>query len=212
VHRLIDAWFKAIDADFSRGPVAFKQAKLQDIPTNQDLVMQGQHLSFTERKSEAAERELRQIKLLALMEGHIGEQFLGVVTSITKFGLFIQLDKWLIEGLVRYPELGGDFWEVDERGGVVKGRRTGQRIHIGDVVEVRIARVDQARRELDVQVIAFKSRGQHGTAHEKGKRPGQRGPSGDAVGAPKQRKTGGQRRAQKSRTRDKAKGRRSKKD
>ena len=209
VHRLIDAWFAAINADFSRGPLAFKAVKLPDIPTYDDLVMAGQHLSFTERRSESAERELRQVKLLTLMEGHVGEQFMGVVTSITKFGLFIQLEKWLVEGLVRYPELMNDFWEVDERGGVIRGRKTGQRIHVGDVAEVTIARVDVSKRELDVSVLSIKSRGSKGAPINQP--TGKRNEDGSVIVSAamhdkQNAKRGGTRRSAKSKTRDKAKG------
>lgn len=207
VHRLLDAFFEKTRADFRRGPVPFKEAKIRDIPTYDELVMQGQHLSFTERKADDAERELRQIKLLALMEAHIGEQFLGVVTAITKFGLFIQLEKWLIEGLVRYPNLLGDFWELDERGGVVRGRKTGRRIHIGDVAKVQIARVDQARRELDINVIEFISRGTHGAPIEKGKPEKVRSA---AFKDKENARRGGRNKSFHNRARDKGKGRRHK--
>ncbi len=206
VHRLLDAFFEKIRADFRRGPVPFKDVKLKDIPTFDELVMQGQHLSFTERKADDAERELRQIKLLELMEQHIGEHMLGVVTAITKFGLFIQLDKWLIEGLVRYPNLLGDYWELDEKGGVVRGRKTGRRIHIGDVAKVQIVRVDLPRRELDISVIEFVSRGTHGAPLEKKTDKIKSAAWQDKQNA----RSGGQRRSAKSKSRDKGKGRRHK--
>ena len=85
----------------------------------------GQHISFTERRSEDAERELRQVKLLELLQKHVGEEFTGVVTGITNFGLFVQLQPYLIDGLIRYENLMDDWWDVDERGGVVRGQRTG---------------------------------------------------------------------------------------
>jgi ribonuclease R len=203
VHRLLDAWFEAIDADFGRGPIGFEPATLRDVPTVQDLLMQGQHLSFTERRAESAERELRQVKLLELMEKHIDEQFPGVVTAITKFGIFIQLDKWLVEGLVRYQGMLGDFWEVDERGGVVRGRRTGQRIHVGDVATVRVARVDHARRELNLEVIALRSRGTQGAPLDTKKR--KVSPSEDDGTSRGKKQAGATRRSQRSRTREQTK-------
>lgn len=204
IHRLLDAYFAKIKADFRDGPVPYRDVKMKETPTFDELVMLGQHLSFTERKADDAERELRQVKLLELMEQHLGEHFLGVVTSITKFGLFIQLDKWLIEGLVRYPNLLGDFWEVDERGGVVRGRKTGRRIHIGDVAKVQIVRVDLARRELDISVVEFLSRGTHGAPLEKKTEKVRSAAWKDKQNA----RTGGQRRSAKSKGRDKKKGRR----
>ncbi|MBC7782434.1 MAG: VacB/RNase II family 3'-5' exoribonuclease, partial [Burkholderiales bacterium] len=161
IHRLLDAFFEAIDADFSNGPVGRSKGKLhmQDIPSLADCTEMGKHISYTERRSEAAERELRQIKILELMQNHVGEEFTGVVTGVTNFGIFIQLQQYLIEGLIRYPNLLNDRWDVDEKAGIIKGQRTGQRIRIGDVARVVIARVDLARRELDLSVREILTRG-----------------------------------------------------
>ena len=65
-----------------------------------------------------------------------GEEFDGVVTGITNFGIFIQLTTYLADGLIRYEDLMDDWWDVDERGGYVRGQRTGTRIGIGDVLRV----------------------------------------------------------------------------
>jgi ribonuclease R len=147
IHRLLDAYFEARERQ-GRGKVT-----LEDMPTHEDLVALGKSISFTERRAEDAERELRQVKLLELMEKHIGEEFPGVVTGITNFGIFIQLQTYLIDGLIRYQDLADDWWDVDERGGFVRGQRTGKKIGIGDVVTVRIVKVDTARRELDLALL-----------------------------------------------------------
>ncbi|HEY0007949.1 MAG TPA: VacB/RNase II family 3'-5' exoribonuclease, partial [Tepidisphaeraceae bacterium] len=161
IHRLMDAFFAATEADHTNGPIARGKAKpqLQGIPTFDEAANLGKQISYTERRSEDAERELRQVKLLELMTKHIGEQFLAVVSGITNFGLFLQIQKYLVEGLVRYPELLNDRWEVDEKAGTVRGQKTGQRIRIGDVCKVTIRNVDLPRRELGLVVNEFLSRG-----------------------------------------------------
>jgi ribonuclease R len=121
---------------------------LDDVPSFDDLVELGKNISFTERRAENAERELRQVKILELLSHKIGEDFPGVITGITNFGIFVQLTDWLIDGLIRYEDLMDDWWDVDERAGVIRGQRTGQRIGIGDTATVRVVRVDPARREL----------------------------------------------------------------
>lgn len=165
VHRLLDAYFNATSADFSAGAVGRPKGgrkskpQLDDIPSNDDLVELGRHLSFTERRSEDAERELRQVKLLELLSKQIGEEFTGVVTGITNFGIFVQLSDWLIDGLIRYEDLLDDWWDVDERAGLIRGQRTGQKIGIGDVVKVIVVKVDIPRRELDLAVREVRHRG-----------------------------------------------------
>jgi ribonuclease R len=164
IHRLLDRYFEARGDSFSGGPQGRakggRKAKvtLENIPTYDALVELGRHISFTERRSEDAERELRRVKLLELLSKHIGDEFAGVVTGITNFGIFVQLTDWLVDGLIRYEDLLDDWWDVDERSGIVRGQRTGQKIGIGDVAKVIIVKVDVPRRELDLSVREIQSR------------------------------------------------------
>jgi ribonuclease R len=185
IHRLLDAYFAArpdaAAGGTARGPgksARKKMIELDDVPGYEALVDLGKHLSFTERRSEDAERELRQIKILTLMQNHIGDDFAGVITGITNFGLFVQLNAYLVDGLIRYEDLMDDYWEVDERAGAVRGRRTGMRFRIGDAVTARVVKVDLPRRELGLAIVKLISRGGGGEAftrqsakrHTRGKR------------------------------------------
>ena len=113
---------------------------MKESPTEDQLVDLGKHISFTERRAEDAERELRQVKILELLSKQVGQDFPGVITGITNFGIFVQLTTWLIDGLIRYEDLMDDWWDVDERAGVIRGQRSGRRIRIGDTATVRIVR------------------------------------------------------------------------
>ena len=181
IHRLLDAYFDATGASFSGGgasrrPKGGRKSKpvLDGIPTHQQLVETGKHISFTERRSEDAEKELRQVKILTLLKDHVGDDFVGVITGITSFGIFIQLRAYLVDGLIRYEDLGDDWWDVDEKAGVVRGRRSGQRMGIGDVVKARVVRVDLPRRELDLSIIEVlkRSRGGESDAEQTNEKPG----------------------------------------
>ena len=88
---------------------------LDHVTAYDDLVEFGKHLCFTERRADDAERELRQVKMLELLENTIGDDFAGVVTGITNFGIFVQIHDLLIDGLIRYEDLMDDWWDVDER-------------------------------------------------------------------------------------------------
>ena len=164
VHRLLDAWFEATgDAKGgARKPRGGRKSKIDladDIPTYDQLVEVGKHISFTERRSDDAERELRQVKVLTLLQDKIGEVFTGVVTGITNFGIFIQLQTYLVDGLIRYEDLMDDWWDVDAKAGYVRGQRTGVRIGIGDVAKVFVTKVDLARRELGLAIHEILTRG-----------------------------------------------------
>ena len=160
VHRLLDRYFEARDRAGGAGGKKRRkvQMELGDVPSYDDLVQIGRHISFTERRADGAERELRQVKILELLQQHIGDEFLGVVTGITNFGIFVQIQTYLIEGLIRYENLMDDWWDVDARGGFIRGQRTGTRIGIGDVVTARIVRIDLPRRELDLAITEVKGR------------------------------------------------------
>jgi len=160
IHRLLDSYFGARDRAGKHKP----RVEPDDVPSRDDLTALGKQLSFTERRAEDAERELRQVKILELLKERVGEVFPGVVTGITNFGIFVQLTTWLIDGLNRYENLMDDWWEVNEKAGVARGQRTGQRIGIGDVAKVRIVRIDVARRELDLRIEEIVGRARTGTA------------------------------------------------
>lgn len=189
IHRLVRAYVEARDS----GPAKRKgKVRLEGTETYDELVLLGRQLSFTERRSESAERELRQVKVLQLLGGKIGEDFDGVVTGITNFGIFIQLTEYLIEGLIRYEDLLDDWWDVDEKAGVIRGQRTGRRIGIGDTCRARVVRVDPARRELSLAIAEIKSRinreetviapSNRQTPHRRGGGGGKRGGHGGGHG------------------------------
>ncbi len=114
------------------------------------LVKLGESLTAAEKRSEAAEREVREVLVLQLLATRLGETFNGVITGMTNFGLFVQSPQFLIEGLLRLEELGDDWWEVDARRGQVRGERTGKVFRIGDLIPVIIADVDLPRRQLNL--------------------------------------------------------------
>jgi len=163
IHRLLDAHLKASGGAKHRGGRKKSKVVLNDIPSYDDLVELGKHISYTERRSEDAEKELRQVKILTLLQKHVGEDFKGVITGITNFGVFVQLDMYQVDGLIRYEDLMDDWWDVDDRGGKVRGQRTGTTMTIGDVVVARIAKVDVPRRELDLRIMKVTARGHSGT-------------------------------------------------
>ncbi|MBN2582242.1 MAG: ribonuclease R [Planctomycetes bacterium] len=106
--------------------------------------------SQTERRAEAAERELTKVKVLTLLEKHVGEVFDGVVSATADYGLFIEMPKYLVEGLLHTRDLLNDSYELDRRSFALKGRRHGQVIRVGDPIRVTIASVDIPRRELNL--------------------------------------------------------------
>jgi ribonuclease R len=204
IHRLLDRFFEVSQASFKDGPASppkrGEKLNMTDVPTTEELEDVGKYISYSERRSEDAERELRKVKVLELLEQQVGDEFKGVVTGITNFGLFIQIDTYLIEGLTRYEDLIDDWWDVDTKAGVIRGERSGTVMRIGDVVRVRIVRVDVPRREMDLHVFEVLSRGKAGTG--KGKHEGKKKPKEFEA---KPVHTGADKRTRRSKGRDKRK-------
>jgi len=141
VHRLLESSL--------RGGFRKRRRRTQ-VPTLEDCQELGVHCSRNERRAEAAERELKLVYVLRLLEQHVGDEFEGIVTGVTNFGVFVQLPRYLVEGLLRFSDLPDDWWEVDSAAGCVIGQRTRRRLKIGDTVRVTIAAIDLADRELDL--------------------------------------------------------------
>jgi ribonuclease R len=128
-----------------------------------DLPTIGEHCSATERTAEEAERELKLIKVLQYLAQRTGEIYDGTISAVMEFGLFVRLEPFLIDGLLRLEELPPPPWEADRQSYCVINSRTGRRMTVGDAVRVKIARVDLAARQLDLalerQISARKGKG-----------------------------------------------------
>jgi ribonuclease R len=115
-----------------------------------DLTQIGRHISLTEQNAENAERELHSLLVLHLLQKHIGDEFKGVITGLTGFGVFVQLNRFGAEGLIKLQDLGSDKWKFDARMQCIVGQGSGQVLHLGRVIDVRIASVNLTGRHLDL--------------------------------------------------------------
>jgi ribonuclease R len=87
------------------------------------------------------------------MREHLGEEFSGVVSSVTSFGIFVTLDAMFVEGLVHITELGGEYFRFDELRQELRGERTGMRYALGTRVKVQVSRVDLDGRRIDFRLM-----------------------------------------------------------
>jgi ribonuclease R len=115
-----------------------------------ELVVLGQHCTKTERRAEAAERELIRMKLLSFLEDHVGKAFHAVIVGVEDFGLFCRLVELPVDGLIHVTSLADDFYYLESGTHTLVGRRSGRRHRLGDREVVRVAHVDVDRRELDL--------------------------------------------------------------
>jgi ribonuclease R len=118
-----------------------------------DLTELADACSKLEREAEAAERELLDWKKVKFLRGREGEAFAGVVTGVARFGIFVQLDGGIAEGLVRIERLGQEWFEFDPVRHELRGSASGRVHRLGDALNVRVERVDAVLRRVDLMPI-----------------------------------------------------------
>ena len=123
-------------------------------PETQAWQAAGMHCSANERRADEASRDVEAWLKCKYMHEHLGEEYSGVVTSVTSFGIFVTLDAMYVEGLVHITELGGDYYRFDEARQELRGERTGVRYAIGTRVQVQVSRVDLDGRRIDFRLLS----------------------------------------------------------
>ena len=113
----------------------------------------GLHCSANERRADEASRDVEAWLKCKYMREHLGEEYSGVVSSATTFGIFVTLDALYVEGLVHITELGGEYFRFDELRQELRGERTGIRYAIGSRVQVQVSRVDLDGRKIDFRLV-----------------------------------------------------------
>ena len=137
----------------ARTPAGSEKARAK--PTTEMLGWQaaGLHCSANERRADEASRDVEAWLKCKYMRERLGEEFGGVVTAVTSFGLFVTLDSLYVEGLVHITELGGEYFRFDEARQELRGERTGIRYALGSRVQVQVSRVDLDGRRIDFRLV-----------------------------------------------------------
>lgn len=219
VHRALGEYLRRTD-NGDKPPRTDKERKIFGLnlqtsplcPPQEDLLQIGRHCTMKEENATDAERQLRQFLVLQLLEKHIGEEFGAVVTGTTTRGVFVQVDKYLADGMIKAEDLPGDItrddrpprYRMDEKTGALVDLNSGRSFKMGDMVRVVIESVDLARRQMNLLISDTASR-----AGGKAKKIptlalGDEGGLGSGHGAGF-KTPGAQRRSRKSKSRDKGK-------
>lgn len=109
---------------------------------DEDIQTAGTWLSACEQRSAKAERQIQAIKKARFMKRLVGQTFDGMISSVTKFGVFVLLREYNIDGLIRLDDLGGDNWEFDEENLRLVAKRSGASYNLGDRVRVTVSSTD----------------------------------------------------------------------
>jgi ribonuclease R len=119
-------------------------------PDPGDLEDAARYLSERERRAIEAEREMLARMQVRCLAHRVGEEFHGIITSVTPFGFFVSLDEIFADGLVRLVDLPDDYYKYDEAHQRLLGRRHRKSFQLGDPVRVRVAQVDIKRRHVNL--------------------------------------------------------------
>ncbi|MDE2121638.1 MAG: RNB domain-containing ribonuclease, partial [Betaproteobacteria bacterium] len=114
----------------------------------------GLHCSALERRADEATRDVESWLKCWYMRDKLGEEFVGSVTAVTGFGVFVQLTALFVEGLIHISELGAEYFRFDEARNELRGERTGKRYALGDRVLVQVSRVDLDGRRIDFRLVS----------------------------------------------------------
>ena len=120
--------------------------------------MQSKAEKYAETSSEAeklatkAEREAEDIKKAEFMEDKIGMEYMGIVSSITAFGMFVELES-TVEGLIRFEHMGNEYFIYDENRKTLTGERTNRRFKIGDQVKIRVIAANKELRKIAFELV-----------------------------------------------------------
>ncbi|MED3790940.1 ribonuclease R [Niallia alba] len=172
VHRLIRTYL--IEGDVSSAVQEKWNSRLTEI---------AEHSSNMERRSVEAERETDELKKSEYMLDKIGEEYDGIISSVTNFGMFVELTN-TIEGLVHVSYMTDDYYRYDERHFAMIGERTGKVFRIGDEITVRVVNVNKDERAIDFEIVGMK-----GTRRRDPKKDGKVFSTGSVSRAPRKGKS-----------------------
>ncbi|MBU2491236.1 MAG: ribonuclease R [Bacteroidetes bacterium] len=114
------------------------------------------HSSAQERNAVGAERVSIKLKQIEFLKNKVGEEFHGIISGVTNFGIFIELCDTLAEGLIKLRDMEDDYYSLDEKNYCIVGQRTKKKYRLGDKLTVKITRVNEERRELDLAIVENK--------------------------------------------------------
>ncbi len=119
---------------------------------NERLPEIADHTSMTERRAEEAEREVEDLKKTQYMVSKVGNEYEGIISSLTNFGIFVQLEN-TIEGLVHFNDMSDDYYHFDEENYVIIGERSKKTYSLGDPIKVQVTAANIKKRAIDFRIV-----------------------------------------------------------
>lgn len=166
-----------------------------------DMVNFGEQCSLTERRADDATRDVMSFLKCEYIKEHIGEEFEGVISAVTGFGLFVELKEIYIEGLIHIANLPGDYYNFDAMTHRLIGERSRRTFKLGDSVLVQVAGVDLDERTIDFELASIGNAASKPT--RTGSKMGRKSPTNTKAQARKTKPAKGKKPAKKSSAKNK---------
>ena len=116
---------------------------------------QGEHCSMTERRADEATRDVIRWLKTEYMSDRVGEEFDGIISGVTSFGVFVELNEVFVDGLIHITALGNDYYHFDPARHRLIGERTRGIYRLGDAIRVKVVRVDLDEARIDFEPVSM---------------------------------------------------------
>ncbi len=113
----------------------------------------GEHFSQTERRADEASRSVTTWLKCHYMQQHLGDEFVGIISAVTEFGLFVTLKDLYVDGMIHVSQLGEDYFLYDQASQSLIGQNRGQSFSLGDEVKIQVAGVNLEERKIDFKLV-----------------------------------------------------------
>lgn len=126
------------------------EKRIKNLTKNMPLM--GIHTSQLERRAEEAERETLDLKKVQFMERHLGQEFEGIVSSVTNFGMFVELEN-TVEGLVHISNMTDDYYHFNEKTYSLIGEKLRKNYRLGDKVRIKVIKINKDEKNIDFILV-----------------------------------------------------------
>lgn len=115
---------------------------------------QCEHASQMEKRAADAERASVKYKQAEFLQDQVGETFTGIISGVTEWGMYVEIEENKCEGMVRLRDITDDFYALDEKNYAIIGQRRKKKYQLGDEVQIRVKKVDLAKRQIDFTLVS----------------------------------------------------------
>ncbi len=154
IRRYPDLFIHRVISEYLENGYMLKDERIDDL-TNK-ATKYAETSTEAEKNATKAERDAEDIKKAEFMEDKIGEEYFGIVSSITRFGMFVELES-TVEGLIRFENMGNEYFYYDEDRKTLTGERTKRTFKIGDQVKIRVIEANKLLRKIAFELVADKN-------------------------------------------------------